>query len=88
MSGEQVTTRYLTLAGVAKRIGVSPNTSKKYADDGRLPPPDAITGDGPKSIRGWLPETIDTWQANRPGRGHRRKTSKQPPPPTNQAGDT
>ncbi|GAA1498829.1 helix-turn-helix transcriptional regulator [Paeniglutamicibacter kerguelensis] len=66
-----MTVRYLAIAGIATRVGVSPNTIKKYADDGRLPEPDAITGDGPKSVRGWLPETIDAWNASRPGRGRK-----------------
>lgn len=37
-----------------------------------LPKPDAITGTGPNAPRGWLPETIDRWNAERPGRGNRR----------------
>ncbi|MFC7447896.1 hypothetical protein [Rhodococcus daqingensis] len=44
----------------------------------KLPPPDAIIGpineDGslPRgTTRGWLAETIDEWNAERPGRGAR-----------------
>lgn len=66
-----MTTRYLSLNGVAERIGISPTTAKTYSDDGRLPPPDAIIGKEPRITRGWLPETIDTWNAARPGRGGR-----------------
>lgn len=33
--------------------------------DATLPPPDAMIGDR----KGWLPETIDKWNAARPGRG-------------------
>ncbi|KUM29375.1 transcriptional regulator [Arthrobacter sp. EpRS66] len=72
-----MTTHYLTLSGIATRIGISPTTAKKYADDGRLPEPDAVTGDGPKSVRGWLPETIDAWNASRPGHGGRPKKDPQ-----------
>lgn len=67
-----MTRRYLTIAGVAAHLGISPHTVKKYADEGRLPEPDAITGDGPRAVRGWLPETIDQWNASRPGRGRPR----------------
>ena len=71
-----MTTHYLTISGIASRLGISPTTAKKYADEGRLPEPDAVTGDGPKAVRGWLPETIDQWNAERPGRGGRpRKNS-------------
>jgi hypothetical protein len=66
--------RYLSQAQFAERIGVSPNSMGRY----KLPPADAVTGpvndDGslPRgTIRGWLPETIDEWNANRPGRGAR-----------------
>ncbi|GAA4758853.1 hypothetical protein GCM10023217_34200 [Gordonia alkaliphila] len=44
----------------------------------KLPPPDAVIGevsdDGtlPRgTVRGWLPATIDAWNAARPGRGAR-----------------
>lgn len=59
---------------VAARLGVEPSTLSRY----KLPPPDATIGpvndDGtlPRgTIRGWLPTTIDEWNANRPGRGAR-----------------
>ena len=51
---------YLSRAEVAERIGVKPDTLGRY----RLPEPDALVG----SIRGWLPETIDKWNAQRPSR--------------------
>ncbi|TLK56549.1 transcriptional regulator [Glutamicibacter sp. V16R2B1] len=73
-----MTIRYLTIAGIASRLGISPTSAKKYADDGRLPEPDAVTGDGPRAVRGWLPETIDAWNATRPGHGGRpRKTDRE-----------
>lgn len=57
-----MTVQYLSLAQVAERIGVQRDTVKGYA----LPEPDAMIG----TTRGWLPETIDTWNAARPGRGN------------------
>lgn len=68
------TTHYLSQAQFAQRIGVTPGAMSRY----KLPPADATIGpinpDGtiPRgTIRGWLPTTIDTWHANRPGRGAR-----------------
>jgi predicted DNA-binding transcriptional regulator AlpA len=69
---EQV--RYLSANQVAERIGVKPSTLTRY----KLPPADAITGpvndDGslPRgTTRGWLPATIEEWNAHRPGQGAR-----------------
>lgn len=69
-----MTAHYLNRAQVAERIGVKPPTLSRYT----LPPADAITGPVdyageplPGSVRGWLPETIDKWNAERPGRGAR-----------------
>lgn len=66
--------RFLNQAQLAERIGVAPNTLGRY----KLPDPDCIVGpvneDGtiPRgTVRGWLPETIDEWNAHRPGRGAR-----------------
>lgn len=53
--------RYLSLKELAERIGVQQRTASGY----KLPEPDALTGD----IRGWLPETVDAWNAARPGKG-------------------
>ncbi|PZT93643.1 MAG: hypothetical protein DI630_26755 [Gordonia sp. (in: high G+C Gram-positive bacteria)] len=65
---------YLSSKEVAERIGVVDSALGRY----KLPAPDAVIGpindDGsiPRgSFRGWLPETIDEWNANRPGRGAR-----------------
>ena len=55
---------YLSRTEVAERIGVKPDTLGRY----KLPEPDALIG----TTRGWLPETIDTWHAERPGRGGRQ----------------
>jgi hypothetical protein len=71
MPAEVVTLpRYLNRTQVAERIGVHPGALSRY----RLPVPDAVIG----TVRGWLPETVDRWQANRPGRGAR--TDLQQPP--------
>lgn len=53
--------RYLSRAEFAERIGVKPATMGRY----KLPEPDAMIGD----IRGWAAETVDTWNASRPGKG-------------------
>lgn len=61
--------RFLSRSQVAERIGVKPDTLNRY----KLPPPDAIIGDGTAAERhGWTEHTIDTWNAGRPGRGRRR----------------
>ncbi|MDF3309734.1 hypothetical protein P3H15_32470 [Rhodococcus sp. T2V] len=66
--------QYLSRAQVADRIGVQEGALSRY----KMPPPDAVIGplndDGsvPRgTFRGWLAETIDEWNANRPGRGAR-----------------
>ena len=57
--------RYLGIGDFAKRVGVAPVTlSTGYDKRGTLPPPNAVI-DG---TRGWLPETIDEWNARRPGK--------------------
>lgn len=61
-----VAIHFLGVGEFADRINVTRNTLNKY----RLPKPDAYIGD----IRGWTTETIDAWQANRPGQGS--KTNK------------
>ena len=53
--------RYLSRPEVAERIGVKPDTLNRY----RLPEPDAQIG---ARLVGWLPETIDAWNAARPSR--------------------
>ncbi|WP_288439682.1 AlpA family transcriptional regulator [uncultured Bifidobacterium sp.] len=56
-----MTTRYLSLTEVAARLGITTGALAGY----KLPAPDALIG----RTRGWLPETIDEWNAARPGRG-------------------
>lgn len=53
--------RYLSRPEVAARIGVQPDTLNRY----RLPAPDAQIG---ARLVGWLPQTIDAWDAQRPSR--------------------
>jgi predicted DNA-binding transcriptional regulator AlpA len=50
--------RYLSRPEVAARIGVKPDTLNRY----ELPPADVQIG----RLLGWLPATIDTWNAGRP----------------------
>lgn len=56
-----MTTEYLGVTDVAKRLGISTAAVSAY----KLPQPDALIG----RTRGWLPDTIDRWNASRPGRG-------------------
>jgi hypothetical protein len=53
-------TVFLSRKQFAERIGVKPDSLARY----RLPEPDVIID----NVRGWLPETVDAWQANRSGR--------------------
>jgi len=65
---ETVTVQYLSLQEVADRIGVTRNTVAKY----KLPEPDVVVGSDLNARRGWSVETIDRWNANRPGQGWRK----------------
>jgi len=65
---------YLNRAQVEEYLGLAPGSLSKY----KLPDPDVIVGpvndDGtiPRgTVRGWTRETIDRWNATRPGRGAR-----------------
>jgi predicted DNA-binding transcriptional regulator AlpA len=69
--------RYLAVSAVAKRLGIAPITIYGYIKKGLFPAPDAILDDGTRRPRGWLPETIDAWSAQRP-----RKPRVTPPPHT------
>lgn len=57
--------RYLGRSQLAERIGVKKDTLNRY----KLPKPDAVTG----NQFGWLPRTVDEWNARRPGRGNWRR---------------
>ena len=54
-----MTTEYLGIKQVSERLGVANAASYD------LPEPDVTIG----PTRGWLPDTIDQWNAQRPGRG-------------------
>lgn len=54
-------TEYLGVKQVAERLGITSGGLLNL----KLPEPDATIG----RARGWLPETIDEWNAQRPGRG-------------------
>lgn len=65
-----MTVELLDRAAVAARLGVHPDSITRYRSRDDFPSPDATFGRSPA----WLPETIDTWQASRPGRtGRPRK---------------
>lgn len=70
-----MTAEYLGTAAVADRIGLAVPTVRSYIRKGLLPDADVIitTPSGP--LRGWAPETIDTWLDSRPGRGARTDLS-------------
>ena len=66
--------RYLNQAEFEARLGLARGTLSRY----KLPVPDVVVGpvneDGslPRgTVRGWRAETIDEWNAARPGRGTR-----------------
>lgn len=56
---------YLSMGGVASRLGISPHTARDYVKAGRFPASDALIGDGVRAKAGWLSETIDAWDATR-----------------------
>lgn len=55
----------LDLHGVADLLGLKHSTVKSKRHDGELPLPDARLGNADL----WFTDTIDQWNANRPGRG-------------------
>ena len=58
---KEMTEHYLSVTEVAQRLNITTAAVSTY----KLPEPDVMIG----HTRGWLPETIDEWNANRPGRG-------------------
>lgn len=60
----------LDLQGIANHLGLKIETLRTYKKDGRLPAADGQIG----GRDWWYTSTVDRWQANRPGRGHRRQT--------------
>lgn len=72
--------KYLSSAGAASHLGLSPSTVATYRARGIFPPPNVIIGEGKAQVFGWSKETLDIWQANRPGKAGRPKGSiKQQP---------
>lgn len=67
---------YLSLFGLADRAGIKITTARRHLEDGRLPQPDAVIVNESTRVRGWLPEKVDHWMANRPGRGARTDLRK------------
>jgi len=69
-------TEFLGTAAAADRLGLTVPTIRSYILKGLMPDADAIitTPSGP--LRGWAPETIDAWQASRPGQGARTDLTK------------
>ena len=59
---ERQVQKYLSRQDVAKRLDMKSVRSLSGID---LPPHDVEVG----RHKGWLPETIDAWHAERPGRG-------------------
>ncbi|MDO4242010.1 MAG: transcriptional regulator [Microbacteriaceae bacterium] len=53
---------YWSLSEIAEYLGVAYGTLSRY----KLPEPDATIG----RTRGWLPDTIKSWNESRPGRGN------------------
>lgn len=69
-----MTRTYMNRGQVEEYLGLADGSLSKV----KLPQPDVVVGpvndDGslPRgTVRGWLPETIDQWNAARPGRGAR-----------------
>ena len=62
---------YLSRSDLARRIGVQVGTLGRYA----LPEPDVYIGLEGRRTMGWKAETIDEWNARRPGRGNWAKTT-------------
>lgn len=67
---------YLGLTGLAERANITPKTARHYLNGGYLPEADVVVLNGGQRVRGWLPETVDHWLANRPGRGARTDLRK------------
>jgi hypothetical protein len=58
-------------ADAAARLGLAASTWRDYYADGRTPKPDGHVNDRGHRRPWWRPETLDAWQATRPGQGAR-----------------
>jgi len=65
----------LSLAEVEERVGVKSGGLAAYLRrPGAFPDPDVVVGvSSSRPVRGWMPETIDAWNASRRGREWRAK---------------
>lgn len=63
--------RYLSGQEVAARLGIQSGTLYSYVARGQFIQPDAYIG----STGGWLPETVEAWEATRNPNKRRPKTS-------------
>lgn len=68
---------YLAGPQFAERCRLSRYTIDRYRARGRLPPPDAIAG----RLDGWLPQSVDAWNARRPGKRPSREEADWHLPP-------
>lgn len=73
-----MTTDYLGVTDVAKRLGITTGALLTL----KLPEPDVRIG----RTRGWAAETIDEWNANRPGRGVGGGRPRKRPKPDGEGG--
>ncbi|AWY04700.1 helix-turn-helix DNA-binding domain protein [Gordonia phage Sahara] len=55
--------RFMAASEVAEWLGIDRSAISRY----KMPEPDALIG----KTRGWRRETIEKWNASRPGRGAR-----------------
>lgn len=70
------TARRLFHAAAATHVGVKPSTWRDYYADRRTPDPDGHEADRGHLRPYWYPETLDSWNAARPGRGARTDRRK------------
>lgn len=66
---EPRSTYRLTNSGVAAMLGIRPDTWRGMVKMGQTPPPDGI--EPVSGYRWWYRETIEVWNAQRPGQGSR-----------------
>jgi hypothetical protein len=68
-------------AAAAAHVGVQPSTWRRYVVEGRTPAPDGTDLDRGHARPWWYPETLDAWQASRPGAGARTDLNRKDPSP-------
>ncbi len=65
---------YLDDVAASAHLGINPGTWRAYKSENRTPAPDLTLGQS----AGWLAETLDTWNAARPGPGARTDRKAKP----------